>query len=122
MIVLLSIATPLSDSLDSDVFIPRCHVLVGSRELPMDLVFLDVIEFDVILGMDWLSQHYTVVDYQSKEVIFRILDEEEFKFVSDKSSVLQNLISTITARKMLRKGYQGYIYEEYFCFKCSDSL
>ena len=87
-----------------------------------DLVLLDVMDFDVILGMDWLSQHYATVDCQRKEVIFRILDVEEFKFVGDKSSTPQNLISAITARKMLRKGYQGYIYEEYFCFKCSDSL
>ena len=85
MVVPLSIFTPLSDSLDKDVFLPECPILVGSRELPIDLVLLDVMEFDVILGMDWLSQHYAVVDYWSKEMIFRIPDEEEFKFVGDKS-------------------------------------
>ena len=42
-------------------------------------------------------------------MIFRILNEEEFKFVGDKSSAPQTLISTITARKMLRKGCQGYL-------------
>ena len=104
MVVLLSVATPLSDSLDTDVFLFGCPVLVGSKELPVDLVLLDIMEFDVILRIDWLSQHYAVVDCQSKEVIFRIPDEEEFKFMGDKSSVPQNLISAITARKMLRKG------------------
>ena len=42
-------------------------------------------------------------------MIFRILNVEEFKFVGDKSSAPQNLISAITARKMLRKGCQGYL-------------
>ena len=74
-----------------------------------DLVLLDVMDFDVILGMDWLSQHFATVDCRRKEVIFRIPNEEEFKFVGDKSSAPQNLISAITARKMLRKRCQGYL-------------
>ena len=55
-----------------------------------------------------MSQH-TTVDYQRKKVILRISNVEEFKFVGDKSSAPQNLISAITARKMLREGCQGYI-------------
>ena len=42
-------------------------------------------------------------------MIFRIPNVEEFKFVGDKSSSPQNLISAINARKMLRKGSQGYL-------------
>ena len=75
----------------------------------MDSVLLSVMDFDVILGMDLLPQHYAVVDCWSKEVIFKILNDEEFKFVGDKSSAPQNLISAITARKMLKKGCQGYL-------------
>ena len=71
------------------------------RELQVDLTLLD---FDVILGMDWLSQHYATVDCRRKDVIFRISDAEKFKFVGDKSSAPQNYISVITTRKMLRKG------------------
>ena len=77
--------------------------------MPVNLVLLDVMDFDVILGMDWLSQHFATVDCRRKEVIFRIPNDEEFKFVGDKSSAPQNLISAITARKMLRKGCQGYL-------------
>ena len=42
-------------------------------------------------------------------MIFRILNEEEFKFVGDKSSAPQNLISAITARKMLKKRVSGIL-------------
>ena len=55
MLYPLSVVTPLSDELESDVFLPSCPVLVEGRELPADLVILDVISFDVILGMDWLA-------------------------------------------------------------------
>ena len=84
-------------------------MLIEGRELLADLVLLDVMDFDVILEMDWLSQHYAMVDCQRKEVIFRILNDEEFKFVGNKSSAPQNLISAIIAGKMLRKGCQGYL-------------
>ena len=53
-----------------DVFLPSCPVLIEDRELLADLVLLDVMDFDVILGMDWLSQHYAAVDCQRKKVIF----------------------------------------------------
>ena len=53
MAISLSVAIPLSDSLDTDVFLPGCPVLIEGRELSAaDLVLLDVIDFDVILGMD----------------------------------------------------------------------
>ena len=55
MAIPLSVATPLSDSLDSDIFLPNCPVLIEGRELLADLVLLDVMDFDVILGIDWLS-------------------------------------------------------------------
>ena len=38
----------------------------------------DVIDFDVILGMDWLAQHYASLDCHEKDVIFRIPSDEEF--------------------------------------------
>ena len=62
MLYPLSVVTPLSDELETDVFFPSCPVLIEGRELPADLVLLDVIGFDVILGMDWLAQYYASVD------------------------------------------------------------
>ena len=29
-------------------------MMIGYREMPVDLVLLDLQDFDVILGMDWL--------------------------------------------------------------------
>ena len=91
------------------MFFSFCPVLVEGRKLPVYLVLLDVISFDVILGMDWLAQYYATMDCRAKKVIFRIPIENEFQFKSDKSSMPQNLISAITARKMLRRGCQGYL-------------
>ena len=109
MLIPLSVSTPLSDELETDIVFPSCLVLVEGRELLADLVLLDVIEFDVIVGMDWLAQHYAIIDCREKEVIFRTLNDEEFRFRGNKSSMPQNIISAITVTKMLRRGCQGYL-------------
>ena len=62
MLFPLSVATPLSDELETDIFFPSFPVLVEGRELLADLVLLDVLEFDVILRMDWLARHYASLD------------------------------------------------------------
>ena len=77
-------------------------MLIEGIKFQVDFVLLDVLDFDVILGMDWLSQHYGIVDCRRKEVIFRIPNVKEFKFMGDKSSSPPNLLSAITTRKMLR--------------------
>ena len=46
------LTAPLSDSLDLDVSLSNCLVLKMDRELQVNLILLN---FDVILGMDWLS-------------------------------------------------------------------
>ena len=35
-------------------------------------------ELFVILGMDWLAQHYASLDFREKVVIFRIPNDNEF--------------------------------------------
>ena len=109
MLFPLAVMTPLSDELETDIFFPSCPVLVEGRELFADLVLLDVIDFDVILGMDWLARHYASLDCREKVVIFKIPNDDEFRFKGDKASMPQNLISAITARKLLKRGCLSYL-------------
>ena len=78
MLFPLSVATPLSDELETYILFPSYPVIVGGRELLADLVLWDVIDFDVILGMDWLAQYYASLDCREKVVIFRIPNDDEF--------------------------------------------
>ena len=48
LLVPLSIVTLLSDELEINIVFPSCPVLVEGRELLVDLILLDVIDFDVI--------------------------------------------------------------------------
>ena len=105
----LFISTPLNDELEMDVNFPFYPVVIEDRELLVDLVLLEVIDFDVILGMDWLAQWYALFDSGREIMIFRIPNDEEFWFRGNGSLMPQNLISALTDSKMLRRGYQGYL-------------
>ena len=62
LIISLSVVTLLSDELETDIVFSSYRVLVEGRELLANLVLLDIIDFDVILRMDWLAQHYATLD------------------------------------------------------------
>ena len=86
-----------------------CPIRIREYEFPGDLIELSFIEFDVILGMDWLSRHQVVVDCRMKRVTLRTPSGEEVNFISERSNHLSNVISTTTARTMVRKGCEAYL-------------
>lgn len=50
-------------------------VLVFHKVIPCDLVKLDIVDFDVIVGIDWLHVSYTSIDYKTHRVKFQFLNE-----------------------------------------------
>lgn len=50
-------------------------VFVGAKETLMDLIELDMLDIDVILGMDWLYSCYTSLDCWTRNVIFKFSNE-----------------------------------------------
>ena len=48
----LTVATLLSQPVDVDLVYKGCDVIVDGHKLPIDLILLDVLGFDVVLGMD----------------------------------------------------------------------
>ena len=59
----------------------------------VDLVELEILEFDVILGMDWLSVHHVVLDCFNKVVTLSILGKPVIRYQGDRSAVSPCLIS-----------------------------
>ena len=49
-----------------------CCVMIGYREMTVDLVLFDLEDFDVILGMDWLASYHASIDCFRKRVTFSI--------------------------------------------------
>ena len=86
-----------------------CPIKIREYEFLGDLVELSFMEFDVILGMDWLSRNQAIVGCRMKRVTLRAPNEDEVTFISERSNHLYNVISAATARTMVRKGCEAYL-------------
>ncbi|KAL0332911.1 UNVERIFIED_CONTAM: Transposon Tf2-12 polyprotein [Sesamum calycinum] len=84
-------------------------VRIGDVNLPVDLVVMDLKEFDVILGMDWLAQHRAVVDCYKKEVMIESSGKPKVVFVGDRQIVPVCVISAIEARQLMLEGCEAYL-------------
>ena len=105
----MRVSLPARDTLFSDRVVRDSKVLIGGQEFPGDLVALDMRDFDVVLGMDWLSRHRATLDCYKKEVKFHKPGKLEVKFKGMRRELSSNMISAMAAQRMLRKGCQGYL-------------
>ena len=87
----------------------NCPIKIQEYEFWGDLIELSFREFDVILGMDWLSRHRAIVDCRMKRVTLRTLNDSEVVFIGERPNHLSNVISAVVARKMVRKGCEAYL-------------
>ena len=65
----LIIVSPMEDSIVANIIFTSCLVMICYREMWADLVLLNLQDFDVILGLDWLSSS---VDCFQKMATFHI--------------------------------------------------
>lgn len=111
----LFVSTPVKKIEVADSWIRNCVLLLEGREMVANLALLDMHDFDVILGMDWLSRNYAFIDCSQGKVTFQIPGQPEFCIQNCKErGVLATMIplhitSTTSARRALRKGCQGFI-------------
>ena len=97
------VTKPLGHSVIVNGVYRDCPIRIREYEFFGDLIELSFKEFDVILGMDWLSRHPVMVDCRMKRVTLRTPNEDEVTFIGERSNHLSNVISAATTRKMVRK-------------------
>ncbi|TYK04093.1 ty3-gypsy retrotransposon protein [Cucumis melo var. makuwa] len=101
---ILSFATPLGEVMLFKDKIKVCQVEVANHVLDATLLVLDMRDFDVILGMDWLSANFTSIDCSRKEVVLNLPLVASFKFKGVGTIVLPKVISALEASKLLNQG------------------
>ena len=67
----LIISTPLQDFIVVDHMYPACLIEIGGRKLSVDLIELPVLEFDVILGIDWLDKYDANINCRTKSIVLK---------------------------------------------------
>ena len=63
-------------------------------------------DYDVILGMDFLTKYGATIDCKAKEVSFQPLGKECFMFVGDRQGSQRMFIYAMKAMKWLANGTQ----------------
>ncbi|WMV24599.1 hypothetical protein MTR67_017984 [Solanum verrucosum] len=70
-----SVSTPVGDSVVAKRVYRRCPISLYHIVTLIDLVELDMIDFDIILGMDWLHSSYAFIDCRTRVVNFQFPNE-----------------------------------------------
>ncbi|CAA0818854.1 Uncharacterized mitochondrial protein AtMg00860, partial [Striga hermonthica] len=94
----------------SDSMISSLPVSIGGRVLEADCYVIEIRDFDVILGMDWLTRYRADIRCQEREVSLFPVSDQPIIFYGVKSRTVPQVISSMQARKSLSKGScQGYL-------------
>ena len=103
------VSLPTGDSRLTESVYMDSRVIIGGQEFLAYLILLDIHEYDVILGMDWLSRHHATVDCYRKEVRLCRPEQTEVVFYGLQKTLPNSIMTAIKANKMLQKSYQGYL-------------
>ena len=80
----LHVTSPLRIRVRIDQICWDCELEISGILLTMDLRVMDKLDFDVILGMDWLTAHQVVIDCDSRRITTYTRDGIRVTFQGDK--------------------------------------
>ena len=103
------VSVPNGDTMISERIIPGNRLVIQNKDFPSYLIVLGIHDFDIVLGMDWLSRHRATLNCYKKEVRLVRREEPGVIFRGIRREITPSLINAMTAWKMLRKGCQGYL-------------
>ena len=69
-----------------------CELDISGILLTVDLRVMDMSEFDVILGMDWLTTYRVVIDCERRRVTTYTQDGTRVTFQGDKHDILPQTV------------------------------
>ena len=84
----LHVSSPLGTRVRVDKICRDCELEISGILLTVDLRVMDMLEFDVILGMDWLTTHQVIIDCDRRRVMAYTLDGTCVTFQGDKHDAL----------------------------------
>ncbi|XP_070017524.1 uncharacterized protein [Nicotiana sylvestris] len=100
-----AVSTSVRESIIARFVYRGCAVSVCGRHTSTNLVELEMLDFDAIMGMDWLAACYAIVDCRAKAARFHFPGEPILEWVGNTATPRGGFISYLKVRKMITKGY-----------------
>ncbi|KAI3826071.1 hypothetical protein L1987_00113 [Smallanthus sonchifolius] len=97
------------DSLTIESIIYDCSLELNDHTFPINLVPMPLGSFDIIIGMDWLSNHHAEVICFEKCIRIPLPSGETLRVFGEKPCKGLKLMSCTTAQKYLRKKYVAFL-------------
>ncbi|XP_042467322.1 uncharacterized protein LOC122050489 [Zingiber officinale] len=100
MVAGYSVSLPSGEELHSNRMIKNCQMMMQDHTVGARFIVLEMTEFDVILGMDWLVQHEAVIDCKQRTVKLKLPNEKLLIFQAASPIAVPHMISMCKARRM----------------------
>nr|GFA79972.1 putative reverse transcriptase domain-containing protein [Tanacetum cinerariifolium] len=105
----LCISTPMQDFVRITQVYRNLPLQFDDKIHAINALPLDMCEFDIILGMDWLTEHHATIEFRSYRVIFGDIHAPEFIYHGSIPGKSMQIISALQARTLLSHGCKGFL-------------
>ncbi|XP_070042803.1 uncharacterized protein [Nicotiana tomentosiformis] len=86
-----------------------CVVTICGFEMRADFLILDMVDFDVILSMDWLSLYHVILDFHAKTVTLVMSGLPRLEWKDSLGCTPSRVILFLKAQRMVEKGCLAYL-------------
>ena len=105
----IPVSMPSGDIVLSEHRWPDAVLCIEGHDFRADLVVFGLAEFDVILGMDWLSRHHARLDCGIPRISFRGPTGKYISFRPVQFQPDMCIVSAVSFASLLRQGYPLYL-------------
>ncbi|XP_074342548.1 uncharacterized protein LOC141680144 [Apium graveolens] len=84
----------------------KCQLVIHGHSFSADLIRFELGGFNVILGMDWCSQHEENIDYKKKKIVMFTEDNIRLNYQGQRQE--KEFLSILKVKKLYRQGCEAY--------------
>ncbi|KAA3461997.1 DNA/RNA polymerases superfamily protein [Gossypium australe] len=105
----IKVSNPLGKSVLVDKVCKGCPLMIRGHYFKANLMLLPFDDFDIILGMDWLTTHDVTVNCGKNYIELRCENGDTLHVESDEHDRSPVVMSYMSAERYVRKGYEAYL-------------
>ncbi|KAD3640990.1 hypothetical protein E3N88_30213 [Mikania micrantha] len=92
-----------------ETVLKNCVIRINDQDIPLELLLMHIVGFDIVLGMDWLTANKARINCDQKTLDVQLPDKSRIEIKGDLPRKSNNIISLMKAEKCLRKGYESFL-------------
>ncbi|XP_052875919.1 uncharacterized protein LOC128281838 [Gossypium arboreum] len=107
--VSIEVSSPLGQTVLVNQVCLRCPLIIQNKTFLVNLLIMPFGDFDIILGMDWLSEYRVILDRYKKRFSIQTEDVDRVEVSGIRTSGPTRIISVMKANKLLQQGCSAYL-------------